>query len=76
MALAPEPVENNRVYPWRFRLGDLAYVKGHPLDATFTVIGGELYFGFPHLKLFDREGYTWRVPQIHCSSKPITYRKG
>lgn len=76
MSLAPAPDEQGRVYPWRFRIGDLVYIKGHPLDETYTVTGGELWLGFPHLKLYHRDGSMWRVPQIHCSSKPITFRKG
>lgn len=76
MSLAPTPVDTHQVYPWRFRIGSLVYVKGHPTDDTFTVIGGELWLGFPHLHLYDRDGRTWRVPQLHCSSKPITFRKG
>lgn len=76
MTLAPAPVDSHQVYPWRFRIGSLVYVKGHPLEDTFTVIGGELWLGFPHLHLYDRDGRTWRIPQLHCSSKPITFRKG
>lgn len=77
MVLAPEPGEAfPPPYPWRFRLGATVYVKGHPLHDTFSVVGGELWMGFPHLHLFDKDGRTLRVPQIHCSSKPITYRKG
>lgn len=73
--LAPAPSEQ-RNYPWRFRLGDSVHVAGHPLDATFTVTGGELWLGFPHLQLLDEAGKLWRIPQLHCSSKPINYRKG
>lgn len=76
MTLAATPAETNQVYPWRFRIGSAVYVKGHPLDERFTVLGGELWMGFPHLHLYDCDGRTWRVPQIHCSSKPITFRKG
>lgn len=75
MTRAPEPTDIP-AYPWRFRLGELVYVVGHPLHDSFTVVGGELWFGWPHYKLYDRDGHTWRVPQLHCSSKPITYRKG
>jgi hypothetical protein len=71
--LAPEPGDL-RTYPWRFQLGETAYVKGWPLDSTFTVVGGELWLGFPHLQLVDPAGKLWRIPQLHCSSKPITYR--
>lgn len=76
MTLAQKPADTHQVYPWRFRIGSLVYVKGHPTDDTFTVIGGELWLGFPHLHLYDRDGKTWRIPQLHCSSKPITFRKG
>jgi hypothetical protein len=77
MSRAPEPTESLPCpYPWRFRIGSLVYIVGRPLHDTFTVVGGELWLGWPHLKVYDRDGLTWRVPQIHCSSKPITYRKG
>jgi hypothetical protein len=76
MSLAATPADTHQVYPWRFRIGSLVYVVGRPLDATYTVIGGELWMGFPHLHLHGRDGTTWRVAQLHCSSKPITYRKG
>jgi len=77
LALAAEPTDTSPCpYPWRFPLGAAVYVKGHPLHDTFTVVGGELWLGFPHYHLYDRDGRTLRVPQIHCSSKPITYRKG
>jgi hypothetical protein len=62
--------------PWRFRLGDNIYVRGRGFDETFKVVGGELWLGFPHLTLVDPAGRTWRVAQIECSSRPITYRKG
>jgi hypothetical protein len=73
--LTPEPGEK-RAYPWRFRVNDRVYLLSHPFEQTFTVIGGELWMGFPHLKVLDLDGKCWRVPQIHASSKPITFRKG
>ena len=73
--LAPAPSEQ-RNYPWRFRLGDAVYVIDRPLDEALVVTGGELWLGFPHLHALDNAGKIWRIPQLHCSSKPITYRKG
>ena len=70
---AREPGEL-RSYPWRFKLGDGAYVLGRPQDRSLEVVGGELWMGFPHLLLRDHEDDIWRVPQLHCSSKPITFR--
>jgi hypothetical protein len=49
---------------------------GHPELATFKVTGGELWLGWPHLHAVDDTGKAWRLPQIHCSSKPIVFRKG
>ena len=78
MTQAPEPTETAPCpYPWRFRIGELVHVLGRALQDTYTVVGGELWMGFPHYKLYDhRTGTTWRVPQIHCSTKPLTYKKG
>lgn len=64
---APGP-ENAYVYPWRFRLGDVVYALGH--SNSFTVVGGELWMGCPHLLAADILGRTWRLPQLHCSSRP------
>ena len=63
-------------YPWRFAPGDEVYVLGRAPEETFKVIGGELWLSFPHLHAVDTAGKTWRLPQIHCSSKPIVFRKG
>ena len=75
MVLASTPTDT-RPFPWRFSLGDEVYVLGHPRDSTYKVVGGELWMGFPHLHTFGPDGKTWRFPQIHCSSRPIEYRKG
>jgi hypothetical protein len=72
--LAPSPAESQRSFPWRFRIGDPVYVNGQFPDASFIVTGGELWVGFPHLYVLDSDGKAWRVPQLHCSSKPITAR--
>jgi len=71
---APEP-GNVSSYPLRFCMGQQEYVAGHPLHETFTVIGGTLIKGWPHYTLFHSDDVVLRVPQIHCASKPITYRK-
>lgn len=72
MAIAPAPTER-LPYPWRFTLGQHVYALGH-FDSTLVVTGGELWLSFPHLHLLDVDGKTWRIPQIHCSPKPLTPR--
>lgn len=72
--LAAEP-RQDRPYPWRFRPGDFVYVVGRRRDETLEVIGGELWCNFPHLHLRDAAGDVWRVSQLQCSSKTITFRK-
>lgn len=75
MSVAPAPT-HHKPYPWRFSLDEYVHVLGQPPQFTFRVTGGELWIGWPHLHLQDAAGTTWRVPQIHCSTKPITFRKG
>lgn len=67
---APAPT-HHRPYPWRFSLGEYVYVLGHPKNDRYKVAGGELWYQFPHLHLVDPWGKLWRIPQLHCSSKPI-----
>lgn len=69
-AASPEP-GNEPQHPWRFTLGQDVYALQHPEQDTFKVLGGELFEGFPHLFLLSPAGVTWRIPQIHVSSKPI-----
>lgn len=64
LAAAPGP---HAVYPWRFRRGDYVHARGH--YTPLLVCGGELWTGFPHYHLLDSAGKTWRIPQLHCSSK-------
>jgi len=64
---APAP-ENAYVYPWRFRIGDVIYALGH--STSFTVVGGELWMGCPHVHATAVDGRLWRLPQLHCSSRP------
>lgn len=63
-----------RVFPWRFTLGSDVYLSTQLHSEPAKVIGGELFLGWPHLHVLDAEGRTWRVPQIHCLSKPISLR--
>lgn len=65
------PADHPR-YPWRFSLGDNIYLLRRTQDTTFEVIGGELHLRCPHLHVRDVLGATWRVPQLHASSKPIS----
>jgi len=57
-------------HPWCFTIGQEVYVAGRP-QYKYKVLGGELWVGFPHLHLLDESGQTWRIPQLHVSSKPI-----
>lgn len=72
--LAPSPI-HKPTYPWRFCLGDYVYVLDRASSSTYEVIGGELWCNFPHLHVRDTSGDVWRVPQLHCSSKTITFKK-
>lgn len=72
----PVPQAHERLtYPWRFHLGDHIYIRGRGLTETFVVIGGELWLNCPHLIVADLDNRAWRVAQIECSSRPITFRK-
>lgn len=71
--LSPEPGMKPK-FPWRFALGDFVYIHGRRSSAE--IVGGELHGSFPHLYLRDPAGDIWRIPQLHCSSTPITFRKG
>lgn len=75
MRLAPSPVKGDKPYPWQFELGQAVYVKDHPYETVFAVLGGELWMGFPHYVLLDNAGKTWRVAQIQCSSKSLEPKK-
>jgi len=61
-------------YPWRYHIGQRLYVRGWPLSDTVQVVGGELWIGCPHYLALDMDGKTWRLPQLHVSSKPISDR--
>ncbi len=61
-------------YPWKYRIGQRLYVRGWPLSDTVQVLGGELWVGCPHYLALDGDGKTWRLPQLHVSSKPISDR--
>ncbi len=78
--LAPSPTQE-RVFPWRFVVGQRAYVYGAPgvnvmpaSDSELKVIGGELHNGWPHLFLEDVWGVCWRVPQIHVSPNVVSLK--
>lgn len=73
--LTAAPSETERPYPWQFKVGEVVYVKNMDYEETFQVMAGELWMGFPHYVLLDRSGKTWRIPQIHCSSKSLEPRK-
>lgn len=75
---ARKPAEGERVYPWRFRMGQDVYVlsmkdgiRQPGTGELATVVGGELVNGCPHLHIYDAWGAVMRVPQLHCSSQPV-----
>lgn len=59
--------------PFRFETGDLAYVRGWPVDESARVISGFFPQGrpFPHYLVADGVGIEWIVPQIHMSDRPL-----
>lgn len=63
-----------QTHPWRFTLGQPVYITKRATTRTFEVIGGFLRSGFPHLYVRDSTGRILRVPQLHCSSRPIVTR--
>lgn len=67
--ISAEPGDLRR-HPWCFTVGQEVYVAGRA-QYKYKVLGGELWVGFPHLHLLDESGQTWRIPQLHVSSKPI-----
>lgn len=71
----PPEAKDRLTHPWRFRIGDIVYVRRRKVDDTFKVIAGELWLGWPHLIVVDIINRTWRVAQIECSSRPIVFRK-
>lgn len=68
-ALAPEPAAKPS-YPWRYTLDSDLFALGH--RGPLRVVGGELVRGLPHYHLADVTGATWRIPQLHCSSKRLS----
>lgn len=59
-------------FPWRFTLGQDVYIFDQLPTQSVRVVGGELFMGWPHLHVEDAQGHTWRIPQIHAMSKPLT----
>ena len=59
--------------PWRFRVGDHVWVRGHHPDERFEILGGELWRTFPHYLVRDlTTGEEWLMPQLQLSRKPLT----
>ncbi len=63
-------------YPWKYHIGQHIYVRGWPLTERVQVVGGELWLGCPHYLALDGDGKTWRLPQLHVSSKSIVFSRG
>lgn len=61
-------------YPWKYHIGQNIYVRGWPLTESVQIIGGELWLGCPHYLALDGDGRTWRLPQLHVSSKSLSDR--
>lgn len=60
-------------HPFRFKTGDLTYVRSWSNDESARVIDGFIprRRRFPHYLIVDGTGKEWVVPQIHMSSKPL-----
>ena len=60
--------------PWRFKPGDLAYVRGWRQDLTGRVQILDQLVGciLPHYSAIDSTGATWLFSQLELSRRPIT----
>jgi len=57
--------------PWRFAVGDVVYVAGHPQrEATITGAFGVGRTAWPHYLVQDYNGSEWQVPQ-QCLSRSV-----
>jgi hypothetical protein len=59
--------------PWRFAIGDTAYVAGWPTGQTVKILAavGMGRFDFPHYYAMDDDGNEWQFPQVRLSKNPI-----
>ena len=63
--------------PWRFKIGEVVYVRGWPVDATAKITAQlRNAVPFPHYLAVDNDGREWRIPQLHLSTSPIIERNG
>jgi len=57
--------------PWRFKPGDLVFVRGWPADET-AMVTAQIETGvFPEYLVVDSVGAEWHVAQIKLSSRTI-----
>lgn len=59
--------------PWRFKVGDQAYVAGWSpaVSVKVTAAFGHGSSGWPHYLIVDHEGLEWTVPQQLLSRSPV-----
>jgi hypothetical protein len=59
--------------PWRFKRGDLAYVRGWRQHLTGRVQILDQLQGcvLPHYSAIDNAGTTWRISQLELSRRPV-----
>ena len=58
--------------PWRFAVGDVVYIAGHPQrGATITGAFGVGRTAWPHYLVQDYNGSEWQVSQQCLSRTPI-----
>lgn len=60
--------------PWRFSVGDTAYVRGWSATATVKIVSQLQSLRWPHYLAEDYDGNLWQLPQIHLSYSPIIDR--
>ena len=58
--------------PWRFAVGDVVYIAGHPQrEATIAGAFGVGRAAWPHYLVRDYNGSEWQVSQQCLSRTPI-----
>lgn len=63
-----------KAQPWRFSVGDVAYVRGWSQAVTVTIVSQLQSLRWPHYLVEDYDGNLWQLPQIHLSRSPIVER--
>ena len=56
----------------RYNVGQQVYILGRPQTAAYEVVAhADTAGGWPHYIVQNVWGEQYRVPRIHCSTKPI-----